>query len=55
MEGTSTEITINGDNIIDDIIGFRVYAVNYDGTLVDPDGKAFYVKLGKEAATWGNY
>lgn len=41
------EITINGDNIIDDIIGFRVYAVNYDGTLVDPDGKAFYVKLGK--------
>ena len=52
VEGTSTEITINGDNIIDDIIGFRVYAVNYDGTLVDPDGKAFYVKLGKEAATW---
>ncbi len=25
VEGTSTEITINGDNIIDDIIGFRVY------------------------------
>jgi len=29
-----------------DIIGFRVYAVNYDGTLVDPDGKSFYVIVG---------
>jgi hypothetical protein len=24
-------------------VGYRVYAVNYNGTLVDPDGKAFYV------------
>ena len=30
-----------------DIIGFRLYAVNYDGTLVDPDGKAFYVLVGE--------
>ena len=54
VEGTSTEITINGNNIIDDVVGFRVYAVNYDGTLVDPDGKAFYVKLGKEATAWSD-
>lgn len=29
-----------------EVIGFRVYAVNYDGTLVDPDGRAFYVRVG---------
>jgi hypothetical protein len=29
-----------------DIIGFRVFAVNLDGTLYDPDGRAFYVKVG---------
>ena len=28
-----------------DVIGFRVYAVNLDGTLTDPDGRAFYVEL----------
>jgi len=33
-----------------DIIGFRVYAVNYDGTLADPDGKAFYIQYGEPAA-----
>lgn len=46
-------------SIVGDIIGFRVYAVNYDGTLTDPDGRAFYVAVGeiagdvsmKEAAT----
>ena len=32
----------------DEIIGFRVHAVNLDGTLVDPDGRAFYVKIGKK-------
>ena len=32
---------VNGD-----VIGFRVFAVNLDGTLVDPDGRAFYVGLG---------
>ena len=30
-----------------DIIGFRVYAVNKDGKLLDPDGKAFYVVVGE--------
>ena len=29
-----------------DVIGFRVFAVNLDGTLYDPDGRAFYVKVG---------
>ena len=33
-----------------DIIGFRVYAANLDGTLLDPDGRAFYVQVGKGAA-----
>ncbi|KAA6333018.1 hypothetical protein EZS27_018528 [termite gut metagenome] len=28
-------------------IGFRVYAVNADGTLVDPDGKAFWTYASK--------
>ena len=52
VEGTEAEIIINSTTAINDIIGFRVYAVNYDGTLVDPDGKAFYVSLGKEATNW---
>ena len=49
VEGTETSITINAEQAINDVIGFRVYAVNYDGTLVDPDGKAFYVVVGKTA------
>jgi len=48
VEGTTTQITINNATAINDVIGFRVYAVNYDGTLVDPDGKAFYVSVGGE-------
>ena len=52
VEGTETTITIDSETAINDIIGFRVYAVNYDGTLVDPDGKAFYVQLGTESVTW---
>ena len=41
------EITVKDlNNVKGDIIGFRLFAVNYDGTLVDPDGKAFYVKVG---------
>ena len=34
-----------------DIIGFRVFAVNADGTLQDPDGRAFYVQVGDAANT----
>ena len=52
VEGSSLQITINSDKAINDIIGFRVFAVNYDGTLVDPDGKAFYVKVGDQATDW---
>ncbi len=40
------ELTIKTDKALGDFIGFRVYAVNYDGTLADPDGRAFYVKVG---------
>ena len=39
-------LTVPSDAAEGDVIGFRVYAVNYDGTLVDPDGKAFYVQVG---------
>jgi multidrug efflux pump subunit AcrA (membrane-fusion protein) len=42
-------ITINSAEANGDIIGFRVFAVNYDGTLVDPDGRAFYVQVGDAA------
>jgi hypothetical protein len=52
VEGTETNITIGGATAINDVIGFRVYAVNIDGTLVDPDGKAFYVSVGSPAGTW---
>ena len=48
--GNEGYITINklDDTVVKgDIIGFRVYAVNLDGTLVDPDGRAFYVKVGE--------
>ena len=47
FEGNKGTITIkNMNNVQGDIIGFRVYAVNYDGTLYDPDGRAFYVAVG---------
>ena len=49
FSGNKGVIRITSAKDIDDIIGFRVYAVNLDGTLVDPDGRAFYVTLGKEA------
>ena len=45
--GNEGYITINDLNGAEgDVIGFRIFAVNLDGTLVDPDGKAFYVGLG---------
>ena len=50
VAGTSTTITIDSEETINDYIGFRVYAVNLDGTLVDPDGRAFYVLVGEQAA-----
>jgi len=45
------KIKINSASAAGDIIGFRVHAVNWDGTLVDPDGKAFYVGVGASATT----
>jgi hypothetical protein len=45
------KIKINSASAAGDIIGFRVVAVNWDGTLVDPDGKSFYVGVGASAAT----
>ena len=51
FKGNSGEIVIKDlNNVSGDIIGFRVYAVNLDGTLVDPDGRAFYVAVGDAAA-----
>ena len=49
--GGKATISINLGDFDNDIIGFRVYAVNADGTYVDPDGKAFYVQVGKAAVS----
>lgn len=47
FEGNKGTIVIKDmNNVVGDIIGFRVYAVNYDGTVTDPDGRAFYVAVG---------
>lgn len=47
--GTSGTIRVNRlAGVKSDIIGLRVYAVNVDGTLVDPDGMAFYVRVTDE-------
>lgn len=48
-EGGSIAVTAMGKT--GDIIGFRVYAVNFDGTMVDPDGAAFYVYVGEKNNT----
>jgi len=45
------KIKINSASAAGDIIGFRVHAVNWDGTLVDPDGKSFYVGVGVSPST----
>ncbi len=44
-------LKVNDEGALGDVIGFRVFAVNFDGTLVDPDGKAFYVTIGEPATT----
>jgi hypothetical protein len=41
--GEKATITTKDLSLTAKRVGFRVYAVNYNGTLVDPDGKAFYV------------
>lgn len=45
--GSKGSIKVTSPAANGDVIGFRVFAVNLDGTLVDPDGRAFYVQLGK--------
>jgi len=45
----SLDIVVNSASANGDVIGFRVFAVNYDGTLADPDGRAFYVQVGDPA------
>ncbi len=49
--GKQGYISINSEEALGDIIGFRVYVVNLDGTLVDPDGRAFYVQVGNQKQT----
>lgn len=52
FEGSKGTITIKDmNNVKGDIIGFRVHAVNYDGTLTDPDGRSFYVAVGDVKTT----
>lgn len=51
FKGNTGSIMIKSNQTIDDIIGFRVYAVNLDGTLLDPDGRAFYVSVGNAIQT----
>ena len=46
--GNEGSISIDSPAAVGDVIGFRVYVVNLDGTLVDPDGRAFYVKVATE-------
>ena len=47
QEGPDGYITVKDMNDVEgDIIGFRLYAVNLDGTIVNPDGRAFYVGIG---------
>ena len=43
------EVEIGFSQDINDVLGFRVYAINANGTLQDPDGRAFYVRVGKVA------
>ena len=51
FKGNTGTITVKDmNNVAGDVIGFRVYAVNLDGTLMDPDGRAFYVSVGNAAA-----
>lgn len=48
---STLSLKINSAEANGDIIGFRVFAVNADGTLQDPDGRAFYVQVGDAANT----
>lgn len=52
FKGNKGQITVADlGGVAGDVIGFRLYAVNLDGTLVDPDGRAFYVAVGNTSTT----
>ena len=44
-------ITVASPAAEGDLIAFRVYAVNWDGTLADPDGIAFEAIFGEDSST----
>ncbi|KAA6315617.1 hypothetical protein EZS27_033954, partial [termite gut metagenome] len=46
--GATATITVNDPALEGKTVGYRVYAVNYNGTLVDPDGRAFYASYSGE-------
>ena len=43
------QVSVTLPEVKGDEVGFRIFAVNYDGTLVDADGAAFYVFVGEDA------
>lgn len=49
--GEDLNIIISDERAKSDIIGIRVFAVNCDGTLIDPDGKAFYVQVNNDVVS----
>ncbi|KAA6340087.1 hypothetical protein EZS27_012030 [termite gut metagenome] len=49
----NASITVKAANLKGKEIGFRVYVVNHDGTLVDPDGRAFYALVDAPPAEGG--
>lgn len=49
--GEDLNIIISDERAKSDIIGIRVFAVNCDGTLLDPDGKAFYVQVNNDVVS----
>ncbi|KAA6327898.1 hypothetical protein EZS27_023152 [termite gut metagenome] len=49
----SITLTVTNSALEGKEVGLRLVAINADGTLVDPDGRAFYVKVG-EGTTQGD-
>ena len=52
MNPGTLKINIGGSSVADDEIGFRVFAINYDGTLASRNGgQSFVVYVGDEQTT----
>ena len=52
MHPGTLKINIGGSSVADDEIGFRVFAINYDGTLASRNGgQSFVVYVGDEQTT----